>query len=495
MSRYMSNPNFGLSALVLAEPKGAYETGSSLASRLIEVLVDCPGVQEDAQNQKKLYTYKLPPELEVQPGDILSVRFGAQQVGAIAIRFLSQPPPDLAIDKIREIEDVVSTGFFPPTYWELIERVAQYYYTPLIQVIRVALPPGLLMRSQRRLRLNPSWPKGGDVLGATNTNAFLSPIARQILQLLANQTSGDYSWQYIQRQVRGAHRGLRELLRRGLVESYLEAPKTQRPKLQKAVTLVVQTFDRDLTERQREVLDVLRRRGGDLWLNELLQICNINSSIVKALEQKGYIVIQQREMLRNPLSTERVQAADQPKVLTSSQSQALAAITSLSGFARVLLHGVTGSGKTEVYLQAIAPILTSGMSALVLVPEIGLTPQLTDRFRARFGNKVCVYHSALSEGERYDTWRQMLVGEPQVVIGTRSAVFAPLPHLGLIVLDEEHDNSFKQDQPAPTYHARTVAQWRAELENCPLILGSATPSLETWVNIKGRGNEGMRELG
>ena len=153
----------------------------------------------------------------------------------------------------------------------------------------------------------------------------------------------------------------------------------------------------------------------------------------------------------------------------------------------MLLHGVTGSGKTEVYLQAIAPLLQRGQSALVLVPEIGLTPQLTDRFRARFGNKVCVYHSALSDGERYDTWRQMLTGEPQVVIGTRSAVFAPLPHLGLIILDEEHDGSFKQDSPIPTYHARTVAQWRAELENCPIVLGSATPSLETWVNFRERG--------
>ena len=131
-------------------------------------------------------------------------------------------------------------------------------------------------------------------------------------------------------------------------------------------------------------------------------------------------------------------------------------------FATILLHGVTGSGKTEVYLQVIAPLLVSGKSALVLVPEIGLTPQLTDRFRARFGDRVRVYHSALSEGERYDTWRQMLKLEPQVVIGTRSAIFAPLANLGLIVLDEEHDSSFKQDQPAPCYHARTVARWRSQ---------------------------------
>ncbi|MBD0313521.1 MAG: primosomal protein N', partial [Microcoleus sp. T3-bin5] len=187
-------------------------------------------------------------------------------------------------------------------------------------------------------------------------------------------------------------------------------------------------------------------------------------------------------------------AGDGAKSLTIAQASALETIQTLDGFAEVLLHGVTGSGKTEVYLQAIAPLLIQGKSALVLVPEIGLTPQLTDRFRARFGNKVSVYHSALSDGERYDTWRQMLTGEPQVVIGTRSAVFAPLPNLGLIILDEEHDSSFKQDSPIPTYHARTVAQWRAELENCPLVLGSATPALESWVSGRrqeagGRGQE------
>ena len=276
-----------------------------------------------------------------------------------------------------------------------------------------------------------------------------------------------------------------------MVESYLEPPRLTRPKLQKAVTLVASGFERDVTPRQREVLEVLRRRGSDLWLSELLQICSTSSSTLKALEQKGYIVIQEREVLRKETSSSP--DSDRPKSLTEAQSQAVDTITQINEFYTILLHGVTGSGKTEVYLQAIAPLLQQGKSALVLVPEIGLTPQLTDRFRARFGSKVCVYHSALSDGERYDTWRQMLTGEPQVVIGTRSAVFAPLPNLGLIVLDEEHDGSFKQDSPIPTYHARKVAQWRAELENCPLVLGSATPSLESWVSVtRGQGDKGTR---
>ncbi|MGF1477921.1 MAG: primosomal protein N' [Cyanophyceae cyanobacterium] len=448
------------SGLVLAEP------GSSApyqSPQWVEVLVDCPGVQE-------LLTYCLPTGVSAQPGDIVSVPVGAQLMGGIVIR-LVQSPPNLPLERIREIEEVVSAAFFPRSYWQLLERVARYTCTDLITVIRVALPPGLLGRSQRRIRLK-SLPPGAE--------ALCSPVARQVLKLLQSQKHGNYSAQYLQRQVRGAHRGVRELLKRGWVESYLEPPKTVSPKRQKAVTLIVDE-PVDLTERQREVVEALRQRGGELWLTHLLQICRTSSATVEALQRKGCVVVEWRERLR---LEQAATTADQAKELTAAQTEAVQIIQALEGSAQVLLHGVTGSGKTEVYLQAIAPILKRRQSALVLVPEIGLTPQLTDRFRARFGRQVCVYHSALSDGERFDTWRQMLTGEPQVVIGTRSAVFAPLPHLGLIVLDEEHDASFKQNQPAPTYHARTVAQWRAELDRCPLILGSATPSLETWVGVK-----------
>ncbi|MEH2344540.1 MAG: primosomal protein N' [Nostoc sp.] len=484
--------DINLSPLVVSEPSESYQS-SETVNRWVEVLVDCPG-------STGLFTYRLPAQLEIKPGDILSVPFGAQQLGAIAIRLLAQPNIDLPPEKIRQVEDIVSVGFFPSAYWELLNRVAAYYYTPLIQVIRVALPPGLLGRSQRRIRLvggRGAERQGGRGAGGSSyllrsaaSLAFLTPTARQVWELLQGQPAGDYSFVYLQQKVKSAYRGIRELLRFGLVESYLEPPRLTRPKLQKAVTLTG-TIDQELTTRQREILEVLRRQGGELWQNELLQICNASSSILKTLTQKGYIVVEEREVLRTEQGPTLV--GDGAKSLTTAQASALETIQTLDGFAHVLLHGVTGSGKTEVYLQAIAPLLNQGKSALVLVPEIGLTPQLTDRFRARFGNKVSVYHSALSDGERYDTWRQMLTGEPQVVIGTRSAVFAPLPNLGLIILDEEHDSSFKQDSPIPTYHARTVAQWRAELENCPLVLGSATPSLETWVSVGRQGGRGAGE--
>ena len=452
------------SGLIVAEPGSSYQTELT-PQKWLEVLVDCPGVQG-------LYTYSLPANLAIQPGDIVSVPFGTQQTGGIAMRILENPPEDIDPDRIKAVEDKIAGGLFSKTYWQLLEKIAIYYCSELIAAIRVALPPGLLGRSSRRIKLNiAAIPAGAET--------FCSPIAKQIFQLLQSPKDGDYSSQYIYRKIRGANRGLRELLKRNWVESYLQPPKTTKSKHKKAVTIVTARPSVKLSQKQTEVFEILRQQGGELWLEELLKISKASNSIVEALQKKGCVVVEEREVLRlaRDLNLDR----DVPKQLNSAQERATKLITDLEGYAKVLLHGVTGSGKTEVYLQAIAKVLERGRSALVLVPEIGLTPQLSDRFRARFGNKVCIYHSKLSDGERYDTWRNTISGESQIIIGTRSAVFAPLPNLGLIVLDEEHDTSFKQDRLEPTYNARNVANWRAELEDCPLVLGSATPSTESWV--------------
>ena len=449
---------------VSAEPQENYQLNSP---QWIEVLVDSPGAQG-------LYTYSVDHKLNVKPGDIVSVPFGMKLTGGIVIHLLNVPPQNLAISRIRPIEGIITSGFFSDIYWQLLTKIADYYYTDLISVIKVALPPGLLRRSQRRVKLNPEIiPPGAET--------FCSLIAGKILQLLQSQKDGNYSVNYLRNQVKSASRGIQELSKRGWIEIYLEPPKQVKPKLKTVVTLTATSLLNDLTSRQAEILQVLKNRGGELWLKELIGLCRTTSATVKKLASKNYVIISEREILRKEQGI--VQAADKPKQLSQDQANALAVIDAQQKYAQLLLHGITGSGKTEVYIQAIAPILAKGKSALVLVPEIGLTPQLTDRFRARFGTQVCVYHSKLSDGERYDTWRQTIQGEPQVVIGTRSAIFAPLPNLGLIVLDEEHDSSFKQDRPIPTYHARTVANWRAELENCPIVLGSATPSLESLVSI------------
>ena len=477
----------------------------------MEVLVDCPGAQT-------LYTYRVPKDTEIHPGDIISVSFGRAQVGAIAIRRLDTLPEGLDPSSIKAIESVINQSFFTKEYWQLLVGVARYYQTPLIRVIRTALPPGLLSRSQRRIRLrspNAAAKKGLPIdnerwhrLAKGKSRQRPSVLASGLVAILADAPAGDYSWQYVQRQLanrgngagksasrREMNQALQALISAGVVESYLVTPRSPQAQKRQAVFLINTapnpTEDSGLSKRQREILLALEREGGELWLSDALQVLSTTSKTLKKIGEQGYLVIEPKERLRAGSHSRAL--PDRPKALTDDQARALSALQQMGGYEEVLLHGVTGSGKTEVYLQAIAPLLRAQKSALVLVPEIGLTPQLTDRFRSRFGDRVCVYHSGLSEGERYDTWRQMLSGEPQVIIGTRSAVFSPLPNLGMIILDEEHDSSFKQDQPMPCYHARTVARWRAKLEGCPLVLGSATPSIETWVRF--RGAEGVEVEG
>jgi primosomal protein N' (replication factor Y) len=199
---------------------------------------------------------------------------------------------------------------------------------------------------------------------------------------------------------------------------------------------------------------------------------------LRELEKRGW-VIRVREDVAAAMPSSTSAAAEPGPELTPEQQTAVAAIEAARGrFAPFVLHGVTGSGKTEVYLQAVEETVSYGRQAIVLVPEISLTPQTCDRFRARFG-KVAVLHSHLTPAERHAQWREIASGRVNVVVGARSAIFAPAPRLGLIVIDEEHESSFKQ-ATAPRYHARDVAEWIAKAEGVPLVLGSATPSLETF---------------
>jgi primosomal protein N' (replication factor Y) (superfamily II helicase) len=209
----------------------------------------------------------------------------------------------------------------------------------------------------------------------------------------------------------------------------------------------------------------------------------IRGAIKVALE-KGWIAAAQSQKRRDPFAGERV-AAQAPPVLTPEQHDALASILqemmAPPMFRQpVLIHGVTGSGKTELYLRAITEVEGQGKQAICLVPEIALTPQMIGRFRARFGTAVAVLHSALSAGEKFDEWQRIRRGEVSIVVGARSAVFAPFDNVGIIIIDEEHEHSYKQESPAPCYHAREVAEERCRLEGATLVLGSATPALESF---------------
>lgn len=239
------------------------------------------------------------------------------------------------------------------------------------------------------------------------------------------------------------------------------------------------------TPEQKALLAALRDHGGEVPIARLLQLCKTTEAPIKTLIRYGQVRVETRVVSRDPLAHHQ-RVASAPLELMPEQQEALTCIrTALHSEAPkpILLHGVTGSGKTEVYLQGIALALEQGKGAIVLVPEIALTPQTVERFRARFGDRIAVLHSHLSEGERHDEWHRISTGDADVVIGARSAVFAPVRQPGLIIVDEEHEPSYKQSE-APRYHARDVAVMRAHLLNCPVVLGSATPSLESWVNTQ-----------
>ena len=239
-----------------------------------------------------------------------------------------------------------------------------------------------------------------------------------------------------------------------------------------------------LGSKQRAALEALG--GGEMSAGDLAAAVGSDRQVLRRLEERGLIATRSSRLRRRPGGAELVAAAKRPQLLEEQERAVAEIVAALDGEAetprKLLLHGVTGSGKTEVYLAAVEAALAQGRGAIVLVPEIGLAPQAVARFRARLGDRFAVLHSALSPGERYDEWRRLRSGEASVCVGPRSAVFAPVRDLGLIVIDEEHDPSYKQEGD-PCYDARTVARRRAEECGATLVAGTATPRPEAWLEL------------
>ena len=237
--------------------------------------------------------------------------------------------------------------------------------------------------------------------------------------------------------------------------------------------------------KQRQLIVWMQSHLGEIIAPHVLyEETGASATVLQAVIEKGAARFVQEEVYRDPFT--KPVSRSQSLQLTEEQAVALQAIESSmnAGEAKTfLLRGVTGSGKTEVYLQAIQKVLNEGKEAIMLVPEISLTPQMTERFRSRFGELVAVMHSGLSVGEKYDEWRKIQQGKVRVVVGARSAIFAPFTNVGLIILDEEHESTYKQED-SPRYHARDVAIWRSHFYQCPVILGSATPALESYARAK-----------
>ncbi|MFL6558713.1 MAG: primosomal protein N', partial [Bacillus sp. (in: firmicutes)] len=238
-------------------------------------------------------------------------------------------------------------------------------------------------------------------------------------------------------------------------------------------------------EKQKQVLNYFVDHFDAVQLRQLVAELKTTPATIKALVEKKLLIEYEMEVYRDPFEDKTFKRT-KPLPLTNSQQTVIAPIlTSIETNQHevFLLYGVTGSGKTEIYLQSIQEVIERGQEAIVLVPEISLTPQMVNRFKGRFGDLVAVLHSGLSAGEKYDEWRKIQRKEVKVAVGARSAIFAPFENLGIIIIDEEHETSYKQEE-MPRYHARDVAIERAKTYNCPVVLGSATPSLESFARAQ-----------
>ncbi|MBC7959972.1 MAG: primosomal protein N', partial [Vallitaleaceae bacterium] len=274
----------------------------------------------------------------------------------------------------------------------------------------------------------------------------------------------------------------------GALKSMIPSSQDLNKKYDKMVRLNISSQDLDAillekTEKfanRNRVLEILRNQG-DLLEKDLLAQADISKAILKGIEKKGFIVISDLETYRTPFDLKKISRTENLKP-NISQQNAIDVIEKAAGENKAevfLLHGITGSGKTEVYMQIIESVIAEGKKAIVLIPEIALTPQTVNRFVGRFGGIVGVLHSKLSQGEKYDQWRKAKEGKISIMVGPRSAIFAPFENLGVIIIDEEHELTYKSEMP-PKYHAREVAIKRASMAKCPVVLGSATPLVESY---------------
>ncbi|MCK5710027.1 MAG: primosomal protein N' [Deltaproteobacteria bacterium] len=435
----------------------------------IQVAIPIPG--------EEYYSYKVPEHLKegIKLGKRVLVPFRNRKSIGFIVGY-GDPPPDI---KLRDIIDIIDEEpLFDDKRLEFLRWVSTYYLASLGIVLKAAHPGGLGVSLKRLISITENGIKALDAKRLTshetlvlNTIYNFGEITSQKLLNLVENTSNEL---------------LNSLKRRNLLEIGYELASDPKVKTEK---IIVAGDDASLEnkslERKHAKVEILEfilihRR---VPLTDLKEIFGNVSAHLPWLEEKEFVKIEHREISRDPFSEIDISSESPPK-LTLDQDVACNKISGAvdsQKFSPFLLHGVTGSGKTEVYLRAIGEVIKKGKEALVLVPEISLTPQLVKRFRSRFGNQVAVIHSALSDGERFDAWRMASRGEVKVVIGARSAIFAPLNNIGIIIVDEEHETSYKQEE-APAYNARDLSLVLGTMTGSVVVLGSATPSVESYSN-------------
>jgi primosomal protein N' (replication factor Y) (superfamily II helicase) len=379
--------------------------------------------------------------------------------------------------KLKPVMDIIDDApIFDHHMLAFARWLAEYYMCSTGEVLKAAMPPGAMVQSKLRVY------RGETPLPEPNS---INSLQEAVLEALAVKDGILIRTleRMIHQPVSGAVRALEKngYLR---IEQELSEPSVK-PKTER---FVFPTFDRGAVShrarKQIECLDIIENAPDGIPLADLLERHRCTRGVVNAVVESGAARYEEIEITRRSKLLDQEQViADFP--LTNDQRSAVDMILEHKGsnHTPVLLHGVTGSGKTRVYIELVKTVLALGKGALILVPEIALTPQTTRFFTSVFPGKVAVMHSAMSPGERYDMWRTIHAGNAPIVIGPRSAVFAPVAHPGIIVVDEEHDASYKQTDSAPRYHARDAAVYRAHLLDIPVVLGTATPSMETWHNV------------
>ncbi len=422
------------------------------------------------------FDYHLPAEWAagVSVGSLVTAPFGPRTLYGIVVDLPAEPE----VEETRPVSSLVDPQpVLSAVHIELARWMSRETLTPLHECLLLMLPPGVVGLTDSRL----------EVVAPAPTDRPLGSLERRLLELLGRRGP------LLGRQLDCAFQrsdwrpAAERLVRRGVLArvSVLAAPRAA-PKQVTAVALRPHIDATAALHGLRSplysaVVDFLRQEGGPVDISGLYAQTGCSREHLNRLAERGLVTLVTEDVWRDPLAGQ-VFVPTVPLPLTSDQQAAWDVLRPALGraeFAPFLLYGVTGSGKTELYLQAVAEVLAQQRKAIVLVPEISLTPQTVTRFAGRFPGRVTIVHSQLSEGERYDVWRQIRAGRIDVVVGPRSALFAPLASLGLIVLDEEHDASFKQVS-RPTYHAREAALQLARLSGAAVLMGSATPSLESY---------------
>jgi len=431
------------------------------------------------------FTYELPETLRhrVQPGCRLLVPFGGRKLTGIVLRTYTEAPPvkpKLALMLLDE-EPVLDAALLALGHW-----IAKYYCAPLGEVLKAMTPLSGELRRVQQFMLTDL---GRDAVRQLLLGEPGDEPAVQILRLLEQRP---LTAAYLSRKVNNAPHLLRSLVKKGLVavdETQAERDPLRASAERLRVEFNTRPTEGKLTKRERELLAFLELHPGSHNLKQLEKTLPGASQTARTLARKGLVT------LRFEHAVTPQAGSFLPHVLNEWQQRALDAVReslAARSFQTFLLQGVTGSGKTEVYLRSIEAALEQGCGALLMVPEIALTPAVASLFLHRFGDRVAILHSAFSDLERADQWRRIRDGRAAVVVGTRSGVFAPVRNLGLIIVDEEHDGSYKQEE-TPRYHGRDVAIVRAQAGNATVVLGSATPSLESRYNAE-RGKYTLLEL-